>query len=125
MAPLLHDEKTLQFDILVIQKPWYNPHNKSSFNPSGSNFYLVHKPKLDTCTCFYINKRLDLKSWEFEDKRSNLCLIKLTMQEGNSQKQVRSEKTEIVWIHNIYNPLPILYKSMDSPSTLPKIRNAL
>ena len=46
------------------------------------------------------------------------------MQEKNSQEQVRSEKTRSVWIHNVYNPLLILYKSMDSPSTLPKICNA-
>ena len=62
IAPLLHNEKIGQFDILAIQEPWFNPYNQSSFNSSSSDFYLVHRFKTDTHTCFYVNKRLDLES---------------------------------------------------------------
>ena len=124
MAPLLHDDKIQQFDILAIQEPWYNRHNKSSFNPSSSGFYLACRSKPDTRTCFYINKRLDLESWEFEDEKGDLCSIKLTIR-NRRERQTESDKPENIWIHNAYNLSPTSYKSMDSPSTLPKICKAL
>lgn len=85
---------------------------------------MASKP--DTQTCFYINKRLNLESWEFENKGGDLCLIKLVIHEerrGNNLRQNMDEKKKArsVWIHNIYNPSPTTYQSTDSPLTLSKI----
>ena len=120
MAPLLHDEKIRQFDILAIQEPWFNPYNQSSFNSNSSNFYLVHKLKTDTRTCFYVNKRLDLESWEITNEEKNLCSLKLVVKNMRLSNQWRE-----IWIHNVYNPSPTSYTSVYNPSTLPQIQNAL
>ena len=120
MAPLLHDKEIEQFDILGIQKPWFNPHNQSSFNPGSSNFHLVYRPKADTRTCFYVNKRLDLESWEVVIDGKDLCSLKLVIKDVRPLDQRRE-----IWIHNAYNPSPTSYTSVDSLSTLPQIQNAL
>lgn len=122
MAPLLHDEKISQFDILAIEEPWYNPHNKSSYNPSDSSFYLAHRPEPDTRTCFYINKRLDLESWQVEDSGGDLCSIKLLIKDKHLESAGQRKE---IWIQNIYNPSPASYTSIISLSTLPKIKQAL
>ena len=120
MASLLHNEKIGQFDILSIQEPWFNPYNQSFFNPSSSNFYLVHRPKADTRTCFYVNKRLDLESWKITNEEKDLYSLKLVVKNMWPLNQWQE-----IWIHNVYNPSPISYTSSDNPSTLPQIQNAL
>lgn len=97
IAPLLHDEKSSQCDILAIQKPRYNTHNKSSFNSSSSDFYLAHRPKLDTRACFHINKRLDLESWEVESNEGDLCSIRLWIEQKQAGGLKHKKRT---WIHN-------------------------
>ena len=114
MASLLHDKKIEQFDILAIQEPWFNFHNQSSFNLGSSNFHLVYRPKADTRTYFYINKRLDLKSWEVVIDEKDLCSLKLAIKDVRPLDQQRK-----IWIHNAYNPSPTFYTSVDSLSTLP------
>lgn len=121
MAPLLQDRKIAQFDILAIQEPWYNIYNRSTFNPGSSNFFLAHKPEPDTCTCFYINKRLNLESWNVRNNDKNLCAIKLSIWDRES----RAESGKIIWIHNIYNLSLTSYEPTNSLSTFPKIQEAL
>ena len=81
MAPLLHDKGIKQFNILVIQESWFNTHNQSTFNPNSSDFYFVYRPKADTRTCFYINKRLDLGSCKMANDKKNLCSLKLILKD--------------------------------------------
>ena len=120
MAPLLHDKKTEQFDILAIQEPWLNPHNQSFFNPGSSNFHLIHRPKADTRTCFYVNKRLDLKSWEVVNDEKDLCSLKLVIKDMQSL-----DLQQEIWIYNAYNLSPTSYTLVSSFSTLSQIQNAL
>ena len=113
MVPLLHNEKISQFDILAIQESWYNPHNKSLYNPGNRNFYLAYRPKPDTCTCFYINKRLDLESWEMEKSKKDLCSIRLSIKDKHLEAASQKKK---IWIHNAYNPSLVSYTSNTGPS---------
>lgn len=124
MALLLHDNNIQQFDILTIQEPWYNLYNKSLFNSGSSRFHLAHRLKPDTRTCFYINKRLDLESWEFENERGDLCSIKLTIC-NREKRPTGNNNPESIWIHNVYNPSLTSYKSTESLSTLPKVYKVL
>lgn len=119
MAPLLQDKNIAQFDVLAIQEPWYNVYNRSSFNPSSSGFYLAYRPEPDTRTCFYVNKRLDLTSWEIKYNGGDLCSLRLEIYVNS----IGVEKE--IWIHNVYNPSSVTYASMDSPSTLSKLEQAL
>lgn len=121
MAPLFQDKKIAQFDILAIQKPCYNVYNRSIFNPGSSNFFLAHRSEPDTRTCFYINKRLNLESWNVRNNNKDLCSIKLSLQDSEGH----SASKRVIWIHNTYNPSPILYKSIDSLSTFSEIQEAL
>ena len=122
MASLLHDEKISQFNILAIQKLWYNPHNKSLYNPDSSSFYLAHKPKSNTHTCVYINKRLDLENWKMEESKRNLCSIQLAIKDKHLEAASQKRK---IRIHNVYNLFLVFYTFNTSSLTLLRIKQAL
>ena len=121
MVPLLESKEIQEIDILAIQEPWFNPQNKSTYNPSSSQFHLFHRGEEGTRVCWYVNKRVDIDSWEAEYAGGDCCSLKLTLKNGRGRNGAQEE----VWIHNIYNPSPRSTRSTDSPSTLPQIRAAL
>lgn len=47
--------------------------------------------------CFFINKRLDHKKWQFKEHSRDIC--SLTVEFGDDQQEEQN-----VIIHNVYNP---------------------
>ena len=120
LTPLLESEEVQDMDILAIQEPWFNTTNKSTYNPSHSKFHLVHQGKEGTRVCIYVNKRIDIDSWDEVFSGNDCCSIKIKLKKTEDTE----EKIE-VWVHNVYNPSPTSYKTKDSPSTIPVISEVL
>ena len=108
-------------DILAIQEPQFNPQNRSTYNPSSSQFHLFYRGEEGARVYQYINKRLDIDSWEAEYASGDYCSLKLTLKKEQEGEGVQAE----VWIYNIYNPSPRSPRLTNSLSTLPQIRSTL
>ena len=109
MEPLLAEAAIADIDVLAIQEP---PYTHSSVNP-GEHFHLYFEGDKGTRTCFYVNKRLDVDSWDVTYQGGNLCSLHIT-REGQGDSDI--------WIHNIYNPPPV---NRQGPSTIPALNNVL
>ena len=120
LIPFLENEEVQDTDILAIQEPWFNPVNRSTYNPSQGQFHLFHQGKEGTRVCFYVNKRLDIDSWEADYSSDDCCSIRIALREGRERVQ-----KEVVWIHNVYNPSPPTLKTSEYPSTIPRIAEVL
>jgi len=59
MAPLLKNIKIKEYDVLAIQKPWYNNFIYISYNLKEGNFYLIYPEQAGSRVCFYINTKID------------------------------------------------------------------
>ena len=108
--PLLEDPSIQDYSLLAIQEPWKNPFLQTSYNPSTSNFSLAYMPHPDTRVAFYINKQIDTSSWEVDFISPDLIHLKLSLTDDL--------RTRMVHIFNIYNPSPLLYRSISSLLTL-------
>ena len=88
IAPLLEEQEVQDFDILAIQEPSFNSFNESTYNPSSSRFLLAYKSGLDIRICFYINKRMDLISWEVRYRGGDFCSLRLIVKrvEGGEEE---------------------------------------
>ena len=117
MLPLLADPKTQDYDIIAIQEPWRNPSIPTTLSSHQSGFHLLYRPNGDTGVCFYINDTIDPDSWEVEYPSADMCTLKIRMKIGTT--------SDVIHIHNVYNPSPISYSSIDSPSTLAKVKRQL
>ena len=130
MAPLLKDEDVKDIDVLAIQEPARNLMNRTSYNTSTGKFHLAHGGDPEARTCFYVNKRIDPDKWGVEYRGGDLCSLWIETREpqkdGNSEA-VNTEEPQgrRVWVHNVYNPSPVSYTSVDSPTTIPKLGEAL
>ena len=102
MAPLLADPRTHEFDIIAIQEPWKNPHIETTYCPTRSPFYLLYPPEGRARSCFLINKKLDITSWELGPLTPDLCSL-----------QIRTENGSKLWIHNIYSQPPYSYSTTE------------
>src|SRR3982075_990106 len=102
MAPLLADPRTHEFDIIAIQEPWKNPHIETTYCPARSPFYLLYPPEGRARSCFLINKKLDITSWEPGLLTPDLCSL-----------QIRTENGSKLWIHNTYSQPPCSYSTTE------------
>ena len=141
MMPLLADEKIKEYAVLAIQEPWKNPWNHSSYNPSSGNFHLAGNGEVAMRVCFYVNKDIDIDSWSVEYIINDACTLTIRTTdeiieelEGepigtenayrptDTQPEGQSNRQREIRIHNVYNPSPISYSSINGPSTLPAIQ---
>ena len=67
--------------------------------------------------CFYINDTIEPDSWEVEYPSAIRCTLIIRMKVGNT--------SDVIDINNVYNPSPISYSSIDSPSTLAIVKRQL
>ena len=119
ITALLNDPIARKADVLAIQEPWQNVHTKSSYNPGNSGFFLSHKGEIGTRVCLYINKRIDVDSWEETFPSKDVCAIVLKLK-GESAN-VEEDSVQIL---NVYNPSPSLITN-DNPSSLPVLATEL
>ena len=117
MIPLLADKRLQEYDVLAIQEPWKSDFVPTSYNPRDSGFHLLFKPGGDTRVCFYISTRIDPERWEVEYPSPDMCNLKIQVKNGNDYKLIN--------IHDVYNPSPISYNSINSPTTLETARRGL
>ena len=117
MLPLLADPNTQDYDIIAIQEPWRNPFAPTTLSSHQSGFHLLYRPNGDTRVCFYINDSIDPDSWEVEFPSADMCTLIIRTKIG--------ETAEVIHVHNVYNPSPASYSSIDSPSTLPIVKHQL
>lgn len=116
LTPFLQEECVKQADIICIQEPMPDQNHFRLYNPSTSQFHLIHGTG-HVRTCIYVNKRLDINTWRKEIAESDICSIRIKVTTGEEQEEVI--------IHNVYNPSPISYTATASPSTIPQLREAL
>ena len=112
MSPLFADERITSYDIIAIQEPWQNPFCNTSYCPSAVNFHLVYNNQKQ-CSCIYINKSLDVNSWDVQFHRPDLCSLHLRTKERD------------IWIHAIYSQPPGGYTVWDYPSPIPLLPDLL
>ena len=117
MIPLLADQRVQNYDVIAIQEPWRNPNGPTTLSSFQSGFHLLYRPGGDTRVCFYINEKIDPESWEIEFPSSDICTLKIKIKEQENEKTMH--------IHNVYNPSPISYSSIDSPSSIPILSRQL
>ena len=115
--PLLADPNTQDYDIIAIQEPWRNPSALTTLSPHQSGFHLLYRPSGETRVCFYISDSIDPDSWEVKFPSPDMCTLIIRTKIG--------ETSEVIHIHNVYNPSPASYSSVDCPSTLPTVKRQL
>ena len=114
MAPLLADPRTHEFDIIAIQEPWKNPHIETTYCPARSPFYLLYPTEGRARSCFLINKKLDITSWEPGPLTPDLCSL-----------QIRTENGSKLWIHNTYSQPPCSYSTTEYNTPIPTFSELL
>ena len=119
MIALLNDPVAREADVLAIQEPWQNVHTKSSYNPGNSRFFLSHKGEAGTRACLYINKRIDIDSWEETFPSKDVCAITLKLREENAD--IGGDSIQII---NVYNSSPFLVTN-NNPSSLSALATEL
>ena len=117
MLHLLADPNTQDYDIIAIQELWRNPSIPTTLSSHQSGFHLLFHPNRDTRVCFYINDTIDPDYWEVEYPSADMCTLKIRMKIRNT--------SNVIHIYNVYNPSPIFYSSIDSPSTLATLKRQL
>ena len=117
MIPLLADKNIQDYHIIAIQEPWRNPSAPTTLNSHQSGFHLLYQPGGDTRVCFYINDAINPESWEVEFPSPNMSTLKITTHINGT--------SELIHIHNVYNPSPTSYSSVDSLSTFSAIKKQL
>ena len=100
MASMLRDPRIHEYDILAIQEPWRNPFVATTHYLAKRVFHLCCPAGSEAGparVCFFINKRLDHKKWQFKEHSRDIC--SLTVEFGDDQQEEQN-----VIIHNVYNP---------------------
>lgn len=95
MISFMKDWWTHEYNILSIQKPWRNRFMNTTYHSKKKYFELKYNDSSDTRVCFFINKRLNSKSWTVTHHLSDAVTVHL--------KIWRNEKELIINIHNFYN----------------------
>lgn len=100
MATLLRDPRVVKYDVLAIQEPWRNPFISTTHHPAKDIFHLcypdVGEEEGPARVCFFVNKRLDKSTWQFEQHTRDMCTLKIRISEQNTPAN------ELI-IHNVYN----------------------
>ena len=84
MASMLRDPRIHEYDILAIQEPWKNPFAATTHYLAKRVFYLCCLAGDEVgpaWVCFFINKRLDYKKWQFKEHSRDIC--SLTIESGD------------------------------------------
>ena len=71
----------------------------------------------ETRVCFYISDKIDPDSWEISHSSKDLIFLHLKIKQNDGTKTIN--------IHNVYNSSSVSYASIDSPSTLQSLQEAL
>ena len=100
MASMLRDPRIHEYDILAIQEPWRNPFAATTHHPAKDVFHLCCPGEEEAGparVCFFINKRLDHKKWQFKEHNRDICSLAIEIDDDQQERQH-------LIIHNIYNP---------------------
>jgi hypothetical protein len=90
----------MEYDILAIQEPWKNPFMSTTHHPAKDRFHLCYSATIENGparVCFFVNKRLDNTTWQFESYTKDACSLHI-------QCEVGGQAAGHLHIHNIYNP---------------------
>ena len=117
MIALMQEERTQEYDILVIQEPWRHHAGASAYNPGRAGFTLVDNGGR---TCFYINKRIDGNSWYSTWHTEDVGTI--TMQRRREDEDAEQVSINV---HGVYNPSPNGHNDVGIRGSLDAIEEAL
>jgi hypothetical protein len=120
MATLLRGPQVHEYDILAIQEPWKNPFTATTHHPAKDAFHLCYPVACaeegPARVCFFINRRIDHKRWQFEEYSRDLC--SLIVKPGEDQQE-----QQVVTVHNVYNT--IRTNNHNTSHTLADVRTVL
>jgi ribonuclease HI len=127
MKPLLADQRAQDFDILLIQEPWKNPHIHTTHNPDKTTWDLIYAAKPNTRSCIFINKkRIAESSWTVTWLEEDICAIELTVQRrqgrGDADGEDETQATTTITVISVYNPSP---EGDEESTVLATLRNIL
>jgi hypothetical protein len=111
MILLLTDNNIQNFDVIAIQKLWWNFFVSTTLSFSQSDFHLLYKSDEDTRVCFYVNDKLNTNNWDVKYLTIDIWTLKLKIKKLD-------ESTNTIRIHNVYNSSSVFYASRDNSSTL-------
>jgi hypothetical protein len=114
MISLLVDKNIQDYDVIAIQKSWWNSFASISLSNNQSDFHLLYKSENDIKICFYVNEQINIESWKIEYSTIDLSVLKIIV------KEVEKD-TKMIRIRNVYNSSLISYTSKDNSFTLSKI----
>jgi hypothetical protein len=92
MISFLIDSRIKEYDLLIIQKSWFNVCVSTFYNSFNIDFHLFYEDTKNVKTCFYVNIRLHVDHWSTNYVFDDVCTIRIKM-------------TNNKWInvHNVYN----------------------
>ena len=127
MAALLRDPRVLGYDIIAIQEPWLNWHDKRlTHNPTSGRYKVFMSDKASRAlVCFYISDKIDMRNCSVQARGAHMCTLHIEVDLGGQRSKVA--------IHNIYNPQskksPLRtagkYEGIPKNSVLPELEQAL
>ena len=92
MADMFSLQETYSYDILALQEPFQNQHQATTYHPAKDRFHLLYFNSINTRTCFFINKRIDPRTWNIKYINGDICIL-----------QLETPSREHLWIYNVYN----------------------
>lgn len=78
LASLFQDRWIAEYDLLAIQEPWRNSFITTSYHPLKTHFQLLYMSDKETRVCFYINKRIDARTWNVSFITKDIILLEIT-----------------------------------------------
>jgi exonuclease III len=100
MASMLRNPRIHDYDILAIREPWRNPFAATTHHPAKDVFHPccpAGEMAGPARVCFFINRRLDHKRWQFKGHSRDIC--SLAVEFGDDEQEEQN-----LIIYNIYNP---------------------
>jgi hypothetical protein len=117
MISLLIDLNTQDYDIIAIQKSWWNLFVSTSLSSHQCDFHLLYRFDDDTKMCFFVNDKIDAENWKMNFLSIDICVLTLTVRIVDVSKKIR--------ICNVYNLSSISYSFRENFFSLSKTRRIL
>ncbi len=114
MIFLLINSRIEEYDLLIIQKSWFNVCISTSYNSFNIDFYLLYQKSKNVRTCFYVNIKLNVNHWFVIFAFKDVCYFRIW---------IANER----WInvHNVYNASFNSYAFITTLFVIETIKNQL
>lgn len=121
LVPLLASKEARQWDVILVQEPWRNPHGGGTYCPRAAGFTQVIWPDTSATparACILVNDKYGPDQWQLVHRERDLVAISLQVIVDGQMRQIL--------VTSIYNPIPASPRDpQPSHSTLPELTHLL